>query len=123
MHFIYVLAYFIYGNTKSRTALYKTYSVKYKFCLIFTLDSDMLTCEEGQTMNISKFVKMKITEREINQAVLAQRAGFKNQSNVAMMLKVNNMRLNNVFSLLDALDCELVIRDKITGEEKVITAE
>ena len=68
-------------------------------------------------MNISKFVKMKITEREINQAVLAQRAGFKNQSNVAMMLKVNNMRLNN------ALDCELVVRDKITGEEKTITAE
>ena len=123
MHFIYVLGYFIYGNVKNRTVLYKTYSVKYKFYLIFTLDSDMLTCEEGKTMNISKFVKMKITEREINQAVLAQRAGFKNQSNIAMMLKVNNMRLNNVFSLLDALDCELVIRDKITGEEKVITAE
>lgn len=83
----------------------------------------MLTFEEGKTMNISKFVKMKITEREINQAVLAQRAGFKNQSNVAMMLKVNNMRLNNVFSLLDALDCELVVRDKVTGEEKTITAE
>lgn len=74
-------------------------------------------------MNVTTLIRSKIVERGINQAILAERAGLKNQSNVAMMLKVNNMRLNNLFALLDALDCELVIKDKVTGVENVISKE
>ena len=74
-------------------------------------------------MNITTLIRTKIVERGINQTTLAERAGLKNQSNVAMMLKTNNMRLNNLFVLLDALDCELVIRDKVTGVENVISRE
>ena len=76
-----------------------------------------------EKMNVTTLIRSKIVDRGINQAILAERAGLKNQSNVAMMLKVNNMRLNNLFALLDALDCELVIKDKVTGVENVISKE
>lgn len=72
-------------------------------------------------MNVTTLIRSKIVERGINQKQLAEKAGLKNQSNVSMMLKVNNMRLNNLFALLNALDCELVIRDKVTGVENVIS--
>lgn len=74
-------------------------------------------------MNVTTLIRTKLVERGMNQTKLAERAGLKNQSNVSMMLKVNNMRLNNLFTLLDALDCELVIRDKVTGVENVISRE
>lgn len=74
-------------------------------------------------MTVSTFIRTKIIERNINQKQLADSAGFKNQSNISMILKVNNMHINNLFALLDALDCELIIRDKITGVENVISKE
>lgn len=74
-------------------------------------------------MTVSTFIRTKIIERNINQKQLADSAGFKNQSNISMLLKVNNMHINNLFALLDALDCELIIRDKITGVENVISKE
>lgn len=72
-------------------------------------------------MNIPKYVKAKMVERSINQTILAERAGLKNQSNLSMMLKTNNMRVDNLFAILEGLDCEMVFRDRITGEEKTIT--
>lgn len=72
-------------------------------------------------MTISDFIRIKITERKTNQSELAAKAGFKNQSNVSMLLKSKNMRTENLFALLDALDCELVLKDKITGAESTIT--
>lgn len=72
-------------------------------------------------MNIPNYIKVKIAERSINQKILAKRAGLKNQSNLSIMLKVNNMRVDNLFALLEGLDCEMVFRDRTTGEEKVIT--
>lgn len=74
-------------------------------------------------MTVSTFIRTKIIERNINQKQLADSAGFKNQSNISMILKVNNMHINNLFALLDALDCELIIRDKVTGVENVISKE
>ena len=73
-------------------------------------------------MTIDRYIRMKIAERGINQTILAEKAGFKNQSNIATMLKsTKGMRTANLFVLLDALDCEVVFRDRSTGEEKTIT--
>ena len=74
-------------------------------------------------MTVSTFIRTKIIERNISQKQLADRSGFKNQSNISTILKVNNMHINNLFALLDALDCELIIRDKVTGVENVISKE
>ena len=72
-------------------------------------------------MTIGRYIKMKMSERGINQIDLAEMAGFKNQSNISMLLRDNsNMRLNSLFSLLDALNCELVIRDKATQRSDTI---
>lgn len=59
-------------------------------------------------------------ERNINQTALAEKAGFKNQSNIAMLLK-GNMRTDKLLTVLEALDCELIIKDKLTGETRKIT--
>lgn len=72
-------------------------------------------------MEISRFIKTKITERGINQTKLAELAGFKSQSNISMLLKSKNITVNNLMALLDALDCELIMRDKITGGEQAVT--
>lgn len=73
-------------------------------------------------MTIDRYIRTKITERGINQTILAEKAGFKNQSNVATLLKSSKgMRTSNLFVLLDVLDCEMVFRDRSSGEEKVIT--
>ena len=74
-------------------------------------------------MTITTLIRSKIAERATNQTELAERAGFKSQSNISMMLKTGNMRVNNLFALLDALDCELVVRDKTTGVENVIVPD
>lgn len=74
-------------------------------------------------MTIATLIRSKIVERATNQTELAERAGFKSQSNISMMLKTGNMRVNNLFALLDALDCELVVRDKTTGVENVIVPD
>lgn len=75
-------------------------------------------------MTIGRYIKTKITERGINQTILAEKTGFKNQSNISTFLRDNgNIRINNLFLLLDALDCELIIRDRTTGEEKRIVRE
>lgn len=72
-------------------------------------------------MTIDRYIKTKIAERGITQAILADRAGLKSQSNVAMMLKNKGVRFTNLVAMLDALNCEVVFRDKETGEEKTIS--
>lgn len=75
-------------------------------------------------MTIRTYIRLKMAEREINQTVLAEKAGFKNQSNIATLLKSDKgMRTDNLFSLLEALNCELVIRDRDSGEEKTISRD
>ena len=74
-------------------------------------------------MTIKALIRSKIAEKSTNQTELAEKAGFKSQSNISMMLKKGNMRVNNLFALLDALDCELVVRDKTTGVESVIVPD
>ena len=75
-------------------------------------------------MTIRTYIRSKMAEREINQTALAEKAGFKNQSNIATLLKSDKgMRTDNLFSLLEALNCELVIRDRDSGEEKTISRD
>lgn len=69
-------------------------------------------------------IKAIMKERGWSQARLSKEAGFKNQSNVGMMLspaRKTGMGIDNLVSLAEALGCELVIRDKMgTKKEWVI---
>jgi transcriptional regulator with XRE-family HTH domain len=62
-----------------------------------------------------------------SQQKLADECGFKHQTNVASLLNENpntkGMRVDNLFKLIDAMGCEIVIRDKMgSKKEWVITS-
>lgn len=75
-------------------------------------------------MTEKEAIKAIMKERGWSQAKLAKEAGYRNQSNIGMMLsptRKSSMNTENLISLVTALGCELVIRDKMgTKKEWVI---
>lgn len=72
-------------------------------------------------MTEKEVIKAIMKERGWSQAKLAREAGFKNQSNVGMMLspsRQSSMNTENLVSLAKALGCELVIRDKMGSKKE-----
>ena len=76
-----------------------------------------------------------MTEREVmrdvmkvrgwSQQKLAEEAGFKSQSNITAILNANTkgVRMDTFLRVLDAMGCELVVRDKMgTKKEWLITS-
>lgn len=63
--------------------------------------------------------------RKWSQATLAKKAGYKFQSNVSGLLNsaTKGVRTDNLVKLLTAMGCELVVRDKGSGKEWVISEE
>lgn len=73
-------------------------------------------------MTIPRIIKSKIAARGMNQSSLAERSGFKSQTNVAMFLRSGaNIKVSNLMAMLEALDCELVVKDNVTGESITIS--
>ena len=61
--------------------------------------------------------------RDWKQPKLAQEAGFKGQSNITGLLNnnKNGIRIDNLFKMLNAMGCEIVVRDKMgTKKEWII---
>ena len=57
------------------------------------------------------------------QPKLAKEAGFKSQSNITGLLNnnQNGIRMDNLFRMLDAMGCKIIIRDDMgSGQEWVI---
>ena len=55
-----------------------------------------------------------------SQPTLAKEAGFKSQSNITGLLNnnQNGIRMDNLFKILDAMGCEIIVRDKMgTNQE------
>ena len=57
-----------------------------------------------------------------SQAKLAVEAGFKSQSNITGLLNNNHngIRIDNLFKMLDAMGCEIVVRDKMGSKKEWI---
>lgn len=75
-------------------------------------------------MNEKEIIKEIMHLKGISQATLAKDAGFKQQSNITGFLNrgTNGLRTDIVTRMLDAMDCELVIRDKSgSGKEWIIS--
>ena len=68
-------------------------------------------------------VRKLMAMRGWNQPTLAKEAGFKSQSNITGLLNANKkgIRMDNYFTLVRALGCEIVIRDKMgSGKEFIV---
>ena len=68
-------------------------------------------------MNEKEILREVMRIKGYNQTLVAAKAGFKYQSNVAEMLRSKNMRVDNLIRLLETMDCELVVRSK-TGVQR-----
>ena len=68
-------------------------------------------------MNEKEILREVMRIKGYNQTLVAEKAGFKYQSNVSEMLRSKNMRVDNLIRLLETMDCELVVRSK-TGVQR-----
>lgn len=52
--------------------------------------------------------------RKVSQATLAEMAGYKHQTNISTILNRGDhgIRFDNFYRIMEALDCEIIIRDK-----------
>ena len=74
-------------------------------------------------MTEKEVIRRVMTMRDWKQPRLAKEAGYKSQSNVTGLLNnnKNGIRIDHVVRMLNAMGCELVVRDKIgSGKEWVI---
>ena len=70
-----------------------------------------------------KDVVRKVMEiRDWSQPKLAEEAGFKSQSNITGLLNnnKNGIRIDNLFKMLNAMGCEIVVRDKMGSKQEWI---
>lgn len=65
-------------------------------------------------------VRKVMAMRGWSQPKLAAEAGFKSQSNITGLLNnnKNGIRIDNLFKLLDAMGCEIVVRDKMGSKQE-----
>ena len=71
-------------------------------------------------MNEKEIVREVMGIRKWSQADLAREAGFKSQSNITGLLNnnKNGIRIDNLVRMLNAMGCEIVVRDKMgSGKE------
>lgn len=71
-------------------------------------------------MNEKEIVKEVMAMRKWSQEDLAEKAGFKSQSNVTGLLNrgANGMRIDKLAKMLKVMGCEIIIRDTMgSGKE------
>lgn len=71
-------------------------------------------------MNEIEIVKAMMKTKKASGAVLAEKLGFKTPSAVTNRLQSKTMTVEVLIKLLDALDCELVIRHKMGDKETFV---
>lgn len=73
-------------------------------------------------MTEKKVVREVMSLRGWSQPTLAREAGFNNQSNISGLLNnnKNGIRIDNLFKMLNAMGCEIVVRDKMGSKKEWI---
>ena len=71
-------------------------------------------------MNEKEIVREVMGLRKWSQADLAREAGFKSQSNITGLLNnnKNGIRIDNLVKILNAMGCEVIVRDKMGSEKE-----
>lgn len=67
-------------------------------------------------MSISKKFKMALLDKEIQQKELAERLGYTGKNTIYNMMKRDNMTYSVVEKWADAIDCDVVLKDRATGK-------
>jgi len=63
-------------------------------------------------MNEKDVLRAAMSARGVSQAMLAEMAGLKRQSNISEILRGKSMRVDNLALLLDALGFDLIVKDR-----------
>ena len=71
-------------------------------------------------MQATEVIKHIMSQKKITQGEITQRLGMKSQSGVSQAL-ARDMKISMLFRFLNCMDCEIIVRDKNTGEEHHIT--
>ena len=71
-------------------------------------------------MNEIKIIKELMNIKGISGAVLADKLGYNTPSAVNNRLQSKTMTVEKLLELLGAMDCELVIRNKVGGKETYV---
>lgn len=67
-------------------------------------------------MGASKKIKMALLDKGIHQNELAQRLGYKGINSIYNMLSRDNMTYAVVERWADAIGCDVVLRDRVSGK-------
>ena len=65
--------------------------------------------------NVKEVLKSVIAARGYNQAAVAKKAGWSNQSSLSTAITRENPSIETVMRILDALEYDLVIHDRNSG--------
>ena len=71
-------------------------------------------------MQATEIIKSLMTKKKITQGEITQRLGMKSQSGVSQAL-ARDMKTSMLLRFLSSMDCEVIVKDKETGEEYQIT--
>lgn len=71
-------------------------------------------------MQANEVVKALMSDQKITQGEMTGLLGMKSQSGVSQALN-RDMRISMLIRFLDCMDCELVVREKRSGAEHIIT--
>lgn len=73
-------------------------------------------------MNAIKLIREVMKHRDVTQAELAERVDGWTQSNVTGILNNSkgNVRIANLYQILDALGCEIIVQSKVGKDRWVI---
>lgn len=73
-------------------------------------------------MNEIQIVKALMKAKGVSGAVLAKKLGYKTPSAVTNRLQSKTMTVEVLVNLLEAMDCELIIKNKVGGKETFVVA-
>lgn len=71
-------------------------------------------------MNEIQIVKALMKAKGVSGAVLAEKLGYKTPSAVTNRLQSKTMTVEVLVNLLEAMDCELIIKNKVGGKESFV---
>lgn len=71
-------------------------------------------------MQSSEVIKTLMKEKKINQGEITRLLGMKSQSGVSQAL-ARDMKTSMLLRFLNCMDCELIVRDKATGNDYPIS--
>lgn len=63
-------------------------------------------------MDEKEIIKAAMLARGYNQEMVAKKVGYKRQSNISEILRSSHMRMDNFFKILDALDFDIIVKDR-----------